>query len=633
MEGNETYQSGEQAPFRVFQKIVFIEEVSRTSGAEIQEATRQIESAQLHSLNPMSGQMEAEELIAPGSTFLVSHTPYGTTLVDGDSGQEVWDPEVASAFSPPLVPRLWPEGELRVGQKWSYQGSELVNRIALIDALGGKIDLQIDEIKAEPSTGLDTAAIRGKLRTKVDLGVVVLDFDAKVEIDLPLAVGIPFMVKFEGQLSGAGEAEDERGQPVNYQIQGTGSVLQVTQPSDKVLAAAGAQLSGQDEPVDTTGALRVPIPGNMGQPNRGGGAVNLRSQTTDSDIAPPRTNKTGPVYRYRIYEDNTERAFTVLIPEGWQTEGGIMQIPQHQVQTVVDGCGKKLYFSIYDPSTQSYITYFPTEMFHTPAPGTSMMNITPGQVLNGMMQMPQLMTPAEYVAQIVFPSSRPDASNVEWGNTKSLGTLAAAWNQAFHSEDEIRPQVIAESIEVAYDREGTRFAELWTALITSYSVHTSTVWTPDFAVVAGGPLATVEKIAPVLKAVITSFRMNPTWMATTIAGFDECTKGVAATQEKIRALDRKISNRLAKVQREMRSIDNEIVAGHDATRSSIQEHEHNTLMGNDEYEDTATGNRYILDLGYERNFTDGETIIQTDDWLFEPPPDYREMRNINISDN
>jgi hypothetical protein len=55
-------------------------------------------------------------------------------------------------------------------------------------------------------------------------------------------------------------------------------------------------------------------------------------------------------------------------------------------------------------------------------------------------------------------------------------------------------------------------------------------------------------------------------------------------------------------------------------------------MGEDKYEDTETGKRYIIDMGYERNYTNGDMIIQTDDWLFEPPPGYREMKNINITD-
>lgn len=637
-EGTESYQTGEQAAFRSLQKVVFTEEVLKTRTNTIDEARREIESARLHSLDPQAGQMMEQELVPAGSHFRLSHWPHGTTLFDGSSGQEIWDVDMVAVFAPPMVPRLWPQGLLQSGQKWSYQGAELVDRIGLIDVLGGTIELHVADITPDPSTGLEVAQIRGRLVTKVDLDTVVLGFDANVEIDLPLGLGVPFMVKFDGRLSGSGAFEDDRGQELAYAIEAKGTVLQIAQPANEVLAALGGTPVQSTQGVDTRGALRVPL--------NGGGSVlaydgasgpGARPESSADEVGSSRTTgaraavKRSPVHRYRLYEDVTEKAFTVLIPEGWKTEGGIMRIAPSQIQTIVDGCGKKLYFSIHDPDSRASITYFPTEIFHTSAPGTSWLSVAPGQVLNGMKQMPQVLTPAQYVAQIVFPSSRPDASNVQWGEIKPLTSLADAWNRAFHSEDPVPPRVIAESVEVAYDRAGTRFAELWTALITTTSVNTSTVWLPDFAVVAGGPVDRVEAMAPVLKAVITSFRMNPSWMANMIADFDACTKKVAKTQEGIREHERRISQRLMQVQKEIQAIDNDIVANRDATRSTIQEHEHNVLMGEDKYEDTGTGTRYLIDMRYERNFTDGETLIQTNDWLYEPPPGYRDMRNISIT--
>lgn len=145
--------------------------------------------------------------------FLISHTPHGSMLFDGNSGEEIWDEEMVAAFSPPIVPNLWPQGALRKGQKWSYRGNELTARIALLDILGGKIDLGVEAIKEEPSTRLMTALIRGKLQTMVDLGNIVMDFNADVSIDLPVLLGIPFMVKFDGTLLGSGTAQDQFSHP------------------------------------------------------------------------------------------------------------------------------------------------------------------------------------------------------------------------------------------------------------------------------------------------------------------------------------------------------------------------------------------------------------------------------------
>jgi hypothetical protein len=51
-------------------------------------------------------------------------------------------------------------------------------------------------------------------------------------------------------------------------------------------------------------------------------------------------------------------------------------------------------------------------------------------------------------------------------------------------------------------------------------------------------------------------------------------------------------------------------------------------VGLTEYADPQTGKRANLDMGYERTFTNGTEIIQTNDWQFEPPPDYRSMKEI-----
>ncbi|SLM28071.1 exported hypothetical protein [Desulfamplus magnetovallimortis] len=673
MDGTESYTNGYQAPFRVFQKIQFTDQVTKTDGKMIQEVTRNVGTADFNTLDPESGQMVKQEIIPSGSLFRVLHTQYGSELFDGSSGDQIWDEDKVSAFSPPVVPALWPEGDLKRGQKWSYRGNEVVSRIALIDIIGGTIELGIEDISKEPSTGLDTALIRGRLQTKVDLGSMVMDFNADVSIDLPLKLGIPFMVKFDGTLSGAGTVQDQYGQPVGFQVNASGTYLQIAKPSSEIFASISSgtgtthnetEVIVEKGKIDASGALRIPMNSQAGNALSLGGGMsssggNLSSSqgsfissggssgssfegtlppsgsssssSMDSD-SPSQKGTKAPVYQYRLYQDVTENAFTVMVPEGWQVQGGIMKISPNNIRTVVDGCGKKLYFTIYDPVTMASITYFPTEMYASSAPGTSIINVPAGQVLNGMVQMPQLLSPSQYVRQVVFPSQSSDVQNVQWGKTESLASLASAWNRAFHAEDQIPPQIVAESIEVAYDRGNTRFGELWTSLITSVTVYTSTIWMPDFTVAASAPLEKTDELAPVLKAVITSFRMNSTWLANASAGFDKCTKGVVATQEKIREMDRKISQKLRQVQSEINRIDNDIVSNTNKTRSVIQEHEHNTLMGEDKYEDTGTGARYLIDMGYDRNFTNGEQIIQTNDWTYEPPPGYRDMKNVHVID-
>jgi len=51
------------------------------------------------------------------------------------------------------------------------------------------------------------------------------------------------MVKFDGELAGSGVAQDERGQPVKYQIKAKGSLLQVARPAKTVVESVRGKTS------------------------------------------------------------------------------------------------------------------------------------------------------------------------------------------------------------------------------------------------------------------------------------------------------------------------------------------------------------------------------------------------------
>ena len=330
-------------------------------------------------------------------------------------------------------------------------------------------------------------------------------------------------------------------------------------------------------------------------------------------------------HRYQIYEDSTEKAFTVLVPDGWQTDGGVMQYPPNPVRTVVDMYGKKILFSVFDPESGAAVQYFPYEMIHSADPGSVYIQLAPGQVLNGMIQMPSLLSPSDYAHQVIFPMARPGASNVKWHRPVELESLASAWFKALHANDPVKPSIKAQSVEVDYQQEGVAYKEVWTVLITSTKVATSTIWSPDITMAARAPVNRFDELKPVLEAVIASFRLDSNWYARAIARFIEGTEKVRVAQDQIRKTDRAIQKHRMQIQDEVRRIDRDISSHRAATNATIQEQEHNTLMGVDEYRDPETDRRALLDFTYRHNYTDGENVIQTNDGSFKPPSEYREM--------
>jgi len=399
--------------------------------------------------------------------------------------------------------------------------------------------------------------------------------------------------------------------------------LQLTDPDGEVMLLTRTNRPAQESDATLAGSKRASdkeTKRKLSVADSSTGAVAGKKQTSSS------TDKR--VFRYHRYEEPREGAFTVLVPQGWKTEGGVLSIPAHQVRTLVDGCGKKIHFSVYDPRSGARVEYYPFEMIHTSAPGTSYITLAPGQVLNGMVQMPQVLSPAEYIMQYGFSLARANARNVKWGKRKKLDALANAWNKAFHSQDKVPVRSVAESVVVSYDLDGKPYKELWTGLFSYLTVSTSTIWTMDFIVSSRAPANRVQEFEPLLRTISNSFRVNSTWHANAVAHYSACAEKVRLTQDQIRKIDRAISDHRREVQKQMQKIDQEIVSSRDATRATIQKHEHNTLMGVSEYEDPQSGKRATLDMGYERTFTNGNEIIQTNDWLYEPPPEYRSMKEI-----
>ena len=194
LKGSLVLESGQEVPIKFFQKVVFEESVEKAGPIGIATSLRTFQAAERYSLDLESGEMNKENLVNPGTRLRLKSDASGSSLEDARSGEEIWDEDMVDVLARPIASPLWPRGKLEKGQRWSYKGRELARRLALIDAKGGRVDLEVKRIYREPSTGLETAQIEGRLKTRLDMDPVPLDFDAKVRIDLPLAVGVPFMV-------------------------------------------------------------------------------------------------------------------------------------------------------------------------------------------------------------------------------------------------------------------------------------------------------------------------------------------------------------------------------------------------------------------------------------------------------
>gem|GEM_PF-921749 len=567
IEGVESGANGQQAPFRFFNQFMFTETIEQTDGRSISQASRKVTTARISQLDPASGQMASQDIVSAGTAFRVQHHAQETVLVDPASGQQIWQPDLLDAFGPPLIPRLWPDGKLTRGQRWSYQDADLAQRIMLIGALGGRIDLHVESIAPEPSTGLELAKIRGNLNTRIDLGEIILNFQARVEIDLPIALGVPVMVKFDGKLDGQGVGVDQWGQPANFQMAGDGAVLQICKPAASILRAPGAAAGGS-------------LPADPVSHGRGGGDSSEQGAYPPSLKQSAQTDaRQGQGVYLTLYREQHQGAFYMLIPKGWQAKGGM--IPSGVGWNVVDLVENNIQFRVTSPDGKSFFGWYPRFYFQDPAQiaQASWGNLrkAPGEALNGCWLYPY-MGIEQYVQTIVFGQFAAQ----EFVNPRLLGPAKPS--------PELQPWAPRQAGRSSYGHVNFEcmvngvpsIGRIYTIIYDISGLLWSTVGT--FGWVA--PKDRWQQDERIMELCIRSFRLDPRWARRASEAADYRAKGYN------------------KVIQDMHRIDNEIQQHRCQTRSDIQEEFYKVITDQIETYDPQTNQVKYLPM-YNHAYTDG----------------------------
>ena len=248
----------------IIQELAFTEKVVKVEDGRAREVTRELTRADIQQTNPRTGKLEKGVICKLPVVFRVAGED-GNDVTDAKTGKAVSE-GLAEAVGGTLAPDLWPEkGKLTQGREWTYKGRDLSRRLAFIGARGGKMTLKVERIVALAGTDLAVAQIRGTLETQVELEVM-MDFDGTVEIDLPIAIGIPSRISFSGDLSAKGTAKDDAGKEITYAITGRGGFEQTAEASDAVIAAAaGKKVKTQPKKEPTTQPTTQPTKPRIGK--------------------------------------------------------------------------------------------------------------------------------------------------------------------------------------------------------------------------------------------------------------------------------------------------------------------------------------------------------------------------------
>lgn len=301
---------------------------------------------------------------------------------------------------------------------------------------------------------------------------------------------------------------------------------------------------------------------------------------SEPQIRPPSGNPSNPqkpaankpaisdVLRLHRVAEPKEHAFTVLIPQGWQTEGGIVRVDPNASGGSGNAIVAKCDFSIKrDAAATALVRFLPDTSFidmrYSPA---GQMGLFPnGSNYNGMTVYP-VMDAVSFLTRIAFPYAHPHAQTPRIIERKPLRGMVEEM-RLLTSWLPIANQISYDAalVTVRYTENGVEYNETLVGGIQNMSVAGAGMWSNQRTFLARAPVAEADKLTPLLFIVLNSVEINRQWLAGELKG-QMIRSGIAGD-----------------LQRHIQQIDNQITERRRRTNSEINNDTSLTLAGQKEY--------------------------------------------------
>lgn len=316
---------------------------------------------------------------------------------------------------------------------------------------------------------------------------------------------------------------------------------------------------------------------------------------------------------FRRRAEKNENAFTLLIPKGWQTEGGIVRINPLTRGGPAQSVAAKLDFSVKkDVQGTVMARILPDFMFYDPrmSPAGQMGLIQPGGNYQGM-QVAYKMPALQFIQQMVLPYAHPQASGFQVKEQKQLPKLAQDMQKRMRAAlPMIQFNYDAGLMTVTYRENGVNYIEKIVAVVEDWGPAGAGMWANKETFYVRAPLGEYDKWAPVFSIIRNSIQINPQWLAGEIKGQLQRSKIVIDTQ------------------REIQRIDREIVEHRQITNAEINNDIFLTLTDQEEYVNPFTKKVEVGSNQWQHRWINPSgDVIYTDDESYDPRTDVNLNRN------
>ncbi len=317
---------------------------------------------------------------------------------------------------------------------------------------------------------------------------------------------------------------------------------------------------------------------------------------------------------FQRVQEPREKAFSLLIPKGWQVEGGIVRVNPMTQGGPAQSIAAKLDFSVKKDQAGTVMSRRLPDMLYFDArftPAGQMGMFPPGSNYNGMTVYP-MMSALEFISSIAFPYAHPQATDITITDQRNLAKLASRYQQAARG---IAPMIDfsydAAIMTITYTEGGTRYKEKAFCVIENWGRAGAGMWGNKDAFFVRAPADNYEQWEPVFAIVQDSVVLNPQWLAGEIRGQIERGEIAARTQAEIQRIERDIASHRQKTNAE---INNDMFL---------------TLTEQEEYVNPYTNEVEVGSNQWQHRWVnEGGDVIYTNDEDYDPRTDV----NLNRTD-
>ncbi len=309
----------------------------------------------------------------------------------------------------------------------------------------------------------------------------------------------------------------------------------------------------------------------------------------------------------RVTEPN-EKAFTVLVPEGWKVKGGVFRLDPTASGGPGNAVAAKVDMTLQaDDEGTIQIRFLPDyvyfDMSNSPA---GQMGLFPvGSIYQGMPVYPK-MNAASFVRNLVYPYVHGNGRQLQGiVDNRALPKLAEAF----------RARVLSWGLglDFRYDATlatyhttvgGKEVQEQVLTVVEDWGALGAGTWGNKATILVRAPAHRIKELAPVFATIVASVEMSQSWVTGELRGQQERGRIAIETQKKVLEIGRQIAQH------------------HADTNADINHEMFLNLTGQEDYVNPHTKKVERGTNAWNRRWESGDgTVIYTDDVTYNPNRD------------